>query len=693
MYKRGLVFVIIILFICSSLVPIISSTINFQNIDDKNLFVSSIDTNKDKSNLTFYTFDKTGRKQNKVELSSDIAFEIKNMFDELEYNIVYEPRSVETQELKNSFISLIDGYDLISEKQSRNEVSSLLNPAWLKLDDNNSPRARYPLANKLFKSFFGSNIGTNIFCGISCAGAGMLMPLFMLPRPRAIGIWFSSNAVTSAANLLTGRGFLAGGVQSGLLLGFMGIGLTYAVPGYTVFGFIGYALFVGVSAELMEFYPPNQEPIISDESPIDGKFDVPISLSELSFRITDSDGDLMNYKVTTYPDIGSGSENLKPSGLYTVPISSLKNNSFYKWTVEVTDGKESTEKQFSFYTHEAPFNPFNERWHYRKQITINHSQIAEDFSNFSVLVHTIDTDLSTKAQPDGDDILFMDGSGEANKLYHEIESYKPSTGELLAWINIRNLKADENTIIYMYYGNPDSAIMQMSERAWDSYFACVWHLKESEGVIHDSTGRVSGGTIDGAQSVIGKIGSALEFLNQDIIYGISNVFDDVITSEFTVSSWIYWNGGQPNRNYYIFDGRDDSWNKAGFIFYIGNFHLRMYMNQPGSDKTSNATIPSNEWTYVSMTFDDNADEIRVYVNNQLDSINSTGAVYHNSDHYPAIGNNHWAPFDGEWAPLNGVIDELRIAKISRTTEWLLTEYNNQNNPSGFLIFGPEESPP
>ena len=41
---------------------------------------------------------------------------------------------------------------------------------------------------------------------------------------------------------------------------------------------------------------------------------------------------------------------------------------------------------------------------------------------------------------------------------------------------------------------------------------------------------------------------------------------------------------------------------------------------------------------------------------------------------------------------NGVIDELRISKICRSSSWISTEYNNQNDPLSFLSFGPEETP-
>ena len=322
--NKVFVFVVIIFFIFGAVMPIISSSIEIQKIDYENLNVSSIKESETKSTLTFYTFDKAGRKHNTVELSSDIASEINDLFKELKYKIVYAPTSKETQESKNNFISLIDEYNLLSEKQSKDEVISILNPKWLELENNvEAGKSKNPLTTSLFTPFSSSFFGTSTFCSISSGGSGMIMPMFMLPRPRAIAFWIS-NSATAVANLFTGKGFLATGMQSGLLLGFMGIGLTYAIPGYTIYGFIGYTLFAGVAAQDIEFFPPNHAPIISDENPLNNAINVPIELNELSFKILDEDGDLMNYNVTTEPIIGSGADINKKDGIYKVSINGLQ---------------------------------------------------------------------------------------------------------------------------------------------------------------------------------------------------------------------------------------------------------------------------------------------------------------------------------------------------------------------------------
>jgi hypothetical protein len=87
--------------------------------------------------------------------------------------------------------------------------------------------------------------------------------------------------------------------------------------------------------------PENHGPWYSDISPADGEQNVSLSLTESSFRIYDPEGDLMSYKVTTNPDIGSGSATLVPNGTYTIPIQGLQEYTNYRWDFRLYAGDDS----------------------------------------------------------------------------------------------------------------------------------------------------------------------------------------------------------------------------------------------------------------------------------------------------------------------------------------------------------------
>jgi uncharacterized repeat protein (TIGR02543 family) len=100
-----------------------------------------------------------------------------------------------------------------------------------------------------------------------------------------------------------------------------------------------------------EYVPPPSpdEPIISNPSPANGQAFVPLNLTELSFRIIDYQDDLMQYTVTTNPDIGGGSGS-GYDGNYSVPVSNLQPEITYTWQVSVTAGTDTTLATYNFTT-------------------------------------------------------------------------------------------------------------------------------------------------------------------------------------------------------------------------------------------------------------------------------------------------------------------------------------------------------
>jgi len=134
--------------------------------------------------------------------------------------------------------------------------------------------------------------GYAFFCNFATFGEGSQFPVIILPRlipiiqlpiPRVIMHWNAYYGVTSCGGLLSGKGFIAGGPQTGTALGFWGIGFSVFLPPVMSFGFIGYALYATATADEIIPWPPNRAPIVSGEDPPDGTLDVPVDLSELEF--------------------------------------------------------------------------------------------------------------------------------------------------------------------------------------------------------------------------------------------------------------------------------------------------------------------------------------------------------------------------------------------------------------------------
>ena len=807
MYKQNVLFIktwvigIVVLFLGVTIFPC------FNVVSKEFDLLESVEV-QDETTVTCYVFDKTGSSESEVVLSSDVFNEFYSKFEELNHMITYHSFSDKTEVLKVEFVDLLDNMGLIPEDISKNDIIKLINPPI---------KRRRPLFS-LLPQGVSTGRGSAFFCNFATAGEGSQFPVIILPRlipilltpiPRVIMHWNAVDGVTSCGGLLTGKGFIALGAQEGTALGFWGVGFSVFLPPVMSFGFIGYALFATATAEVIHPWPPNRAPVISEENPLDGSVDVPLPLSELSFRISDADGDRMNYTVSTDPYIGSGSGSNVGDGTFTVDVSGLNSNTEYSWRVVVDDGEDTIEETFSFHTAiEAPFvsdplpvdgdswvsidltelsfrledlqgdlmdytvetvpdigsdsvygvgdgvytvdvsdlgyttdytwfvnvtdgkfwtrrifdfktrpimvfDPFDEGWQYRKQITIDHSQVNGDLMDFPVLVSLVDSDLRDKAQNDGDDILFMDGSGVANRLLHEIEMYDVSNGELVAWVNVNNLISTVDTVLYVYYGNPSCGSQQYPERVWDSNYMGVWHLNEGgTGKRFDSTSLSNDGTprnYDGDESKSSIIYYGDDLDGDNDFIEIDTVAHDIKDdTKGTIVAWI-----KPditpvnNMRICASDHSNDDDPLIEMMMYQVDTNWRIRIRCRNSVRTvkwdyhgsTNIVHDGNTWTYVVLVHD--GTEPKLYVNGLLETL-TTITENDKSIWYSGLGKDldtaqigsHWDGAGSHYGSFwKGMIDEVRISNTDRSDAWIETSYNTMNDPSGFFDVDPEESAP
>ncbi|MBN1280550.1 MAG: DUF2341 domain-containing protein, partial [Candidatus Thermoplasmatota archaeon] len=136
-------------------------------------------------------------------------------------------------------------------------------------------------------------------------------------------------------------------------------------------------------------------------------------------------------------------------------------------------------------------------WSYCKMITIDKDMVAAEQSNFPVLLYeSADADLAASAQEDGGDIVFVD-EWNLTQYAHELEYFNGDTGKLVAWVNVTTLYTYKDTILYMYYGNPDCVDQEDVVGTWNDDYMMVQHLSESSGTHYDSTSNGNNGTVGG----------------------------------------------------------------------------------------------------------------------------------------------------------------------------------------------------
>jgi hypothetical protein len=568
----------------------------------------------------------------------------------------YYPNPADNQELIDEFSSLL----LQNEKYSKEELIKLLTP----------PKYQQSFHNNLGNNYASSPSASEFFCTIASGGSGRTFPFFLLPRPRLFLLWNGNSqndiAGTTAGSLIRDRGFIALGGQNGYAIGFIGVGLSYGTPAGRFYAFTGYCLFTSVIAEIVQaYYPLNRAPEISDPQPSDNENNVPLSLKELSFRISDDDNDFMGYTVTTDPYIGIGSGNLKRDGTYSIPVSNLDPSTEYSWTVKVDDGKESSTQVFRF-------NAIKAEPEITNQIPGNYESVETDIAEISFELTDAQGDLMDYTVETSPDI----GSGGQNGVFNGTYT-----------IPIDGLVEDN---WYHYYVNVTDGEYWTKEKysffTGDLGLIGYWAFDEGIGYIsYDSSYYNHHGELHGPTWVAGKYGNALYFDGDDYI-ALNEVSDLKPDLPVTISAWI-----KPS-DFELSEDRqqiflNDHWKQTGISNYNG---VRLSVTSNGEiitafgdggngpsgrrTKISDEKILINNWYHIVGVIIGPKD-MDIYINGKIsggDYTGSGGSLYYTNS--PGrVGSN-----SDNLYYFNGVIDELRVYDRALSENEINSLYENRS---------------
>jgi len=269
---------------------------------------------------------------------------------------------------------------------------------------------------------------------------------------------------------------------------------------------------------------------------------------------------------------------------------------------------------------------YDTNWSNRRTLTINSENVGSTLTNFPVLINLQDGDLINKVQPNGNDIFFT--TLEGTKLAHEIEGQEISNGHITLWINVPSISSSENTILYMYYNNPNATLQENREETWNSSYKAVYHLKDN---LHESTSNNDDGVNFGTTSTELKIGKGQYFDGNDKIDlgDIESSLFDGNNDKMTVSLWVESNNiEQKSALISKYNSQITPRDRVMYIF-ENQGEIEVRVNKIGmvtdylSVITTEAGIVENEPYYLSVVFDLVGEDIIVYINGEEVSRNIT----------------------------------------------------------------------
>ncbi len=345
-------------------------------------------------------------------------------------------------------------------------------------------------------------------------------------------------------------------------------------------------------------------------------------------------------------------------------------------------------------------------------ITVDNSMVSgsTDLNNFVLLIaleansSTTDSDVLSN----GYDIVFAPNSSSmvGSEYKHDLESYNGTTGELIIWVQV-DLSASVDTEFTMFYGQSGVVTDPSDPTLWtDANYIGVWQLSETPGTnaIVDAAGNSANGSSFGdvsvdASSVVGQ-GYSFDGAGDYVLIDESIYTEP--TGSFTISCWFKTAGVQNNYAKMFAKG------ETGFPY--GSYTLEMRPNgvnhdqevgfqtgreAPGAnfvltDSNGNGVddITTGEWNFFAGVIDDaGGPDItqRFYLNGDLISSstdNNTQAIdYYTGTYELAIGGIYNGGINNEF---QGTIDELRIANVVRSEDYLRTEVRNTACVSNYM---------
>ncbi len=420
----------------------------------------------------------------------------------------------------------------------------------------------------------------------------------------------------------------------------------------------------------------------------------------------DSDpmGETLTLAILTNP--GSGTAVINGNNIDYTPDPGFFGTETFTYTITNTSGL--CDIGTINVTVTAPFLP---GYDCRKPITVNASEVSgsSDLSAFPMLVNFTDADLATLANggdvtnANGYDIVFTQSDG-TTQLDHEILSYTATSGAYLAFVKVNTLSATVNTQIFMYYGNSAVSADPTTTATWDANYQAVLHLQESgngsDNEFLDATANAhhgTGGGLAGSGSAAGtptrttgKFGFAQDFNDatspQNHIR--LNAVNDGSWTAVTVQAWINADDTGDDRIFGKSWGTSSSAQTWLLRKNSANIGVRLRTNTNTNTGFDPFGYSTGTWYLAAASWDAADNQLRVFVNGvQQGSTTLNGTLLYQ---FPSVAE----PTIGNTSTVNrgfdGLLQEARVSDIARNADWLLTEYNNQNDPASFYTVGAED---
>jgi len=290
---------------------------------------------------------------------------------------------------------------------------------------------------------------------------------------------------------------------------------------------------------------------------------------------------------------------------------------------------------------------------------------------FPVLVRLHgDTFDFASAAADGRDLRFATAAGEP--LPHEIESWDAAAGEAVVWVRVPRIEGNADQELRVFWGHAAAPDASDGRRVFDAAAGHlgVWHMAAT---VADSTGALESRDT-GTAAVPGVIGGARRLAGRGVACGTEITTLPTGAGPHTTQAWL-----RPERTNVVVLGWGNEAAQGKVVMNVRSPpHVSMDCYFSAGNVEGTRPLTMGEWVHVVHTYREG--DSRVYVDGVLDGVSPhagpplkiarparlwLGGWY---DHYSFAGD----------------LDEVRLAGVVRSPEWIRLEYENQK-PAQSLV--------
>ena len=327
---------------------------------------------------------------------------------------------------------------------------------------------------------------------------------------------------------------------------------------------------------------------------------------------------------------------------------------------------------------------WNDEWAFRKKISLDTSaaglETKANVDQVTILVRLHSGNFSfIDAKEDGSDIRFVANDDKTPLKYH-IEFFDALNELGVAWVQIPKLSAvSASEFIWVYSGNENVGPGDDVKGSYSVNDTAILHFNEKSDLPKDATAYLSNPTESTATlGIPGLIDGGAKFTGDNkLTFAASPPLRIAAAAGTTVSMWIKMSEAAPNAVLYE---RIDGVNALVMGIEGGKPYVQANLNGIQTKAVSTAPVSVGKWHHVAVTLKDG---LLIYVdgvptgNAGAFAIDMGGAI--------TVGNSAAGGLG-----FKGDVDELQIANVARSLDWVRLSALSQGLESKLMTFGQDE---